>query len=106
MNETEFVFPLGVGGGGGDSKDPFGKMFDDTTIDIQTGELLGRYIAEERDSGRILRACYEELKLRAASEDDGTSAALAKDVRSLRESAEAVSEGLEELRREVSELRA
>ena len=36
-------------------------MFADKTIDIQTGALLGRYIAEERDSGRMLRACYEQL---------------------------------------------
>ena len=41
--------------------DPFGKLFEDTTIDIQTGTLLGRYIAEERDSGRMLEACYQEL---------------------------------------------
>jgi hypothetical protein len=37
-------------------------MFNDTNIDIQTGQLLGRYIAEERDSGRQLRQCYNLLK--------------------------------------------
>jgi hypothetical protein len=41
--------------------DVFSNFFDDTTIDIQTGALLGRYIAEERDSGRLLRSCYEQL---------------------------------------------
>ena len=37
--------------------DPFGKLFRDLTIDIQTGALLGRYIAEERDSARMLASC-------------------------------------------------
>jgi hypothetical protein len=41
--------------------DVFSKFFDDKTIDIQTGALLGRYIAEERDSGRMLRGCYDQL---------------------------------------------
>lgn len=44
----------------GDS-DVFDPMFGDKSIDIQTGALLGRYIAEERDSGRLFRACYEQL---------------------------------------------
>lgn len=42
-------------------KDPFGTFFDDTTIDIQTGALLGRYIAEDRDSARMLADCYGQL---------------------------------------------
>ena len=46
----------------GDKPDVFDSFFNDHTIDIQTGELLGRYIAEERDSGRLLRSCYEQLK--------------------------------------------
>jgi hypothetical protein len=37
-------------------------MFNDHSIDIATGTLLGRYIAEERDTGRMLRCCYEQLK--------------------------------------------
>lgn len=41
--------------------DVFTRMLSDTTIDIQTGTLLGRYIAEERDSGRLLAACYAHL---------------------------------------------
>jgi hypothetical protein len=35
-----------------DSGDAFAKFFSDNTIDPETGALLGRYIAEERDSGR------------------------------------------------------
>ena len=38
-------------------RDIFAGLFDDQTIDIQTGALLGRYIAEERDSGRMIAAC-------------------------------------------------
>ena len=42
-------------------RDIFTSFFDDTTMDIQTGALMGRYVAEERDSGRMLRGCYEVL---------------------------------------------
>jgi hypothetical protein len=44
-----------------DRPDIFSAMFADSTIDIQTGALLGRYIAEERDSGRMFAACYGQL---------------------------------------------
>ena len=46
----------------GDKPDIFDGFFRDHSIDIRTGELLGRYIAEERDSGRLLKSCYEQLK--------------------------------------------
>ena len=49
----------------GDKPDFFDGVFKDHSIDIKTGELLGRYIAEERDSGRLLKCCYDELKARA-----------------------------------------
>lgn len=45
----------------------FDDVFKDHSIDIRTGELLGRYIAEEFDSARLLRCCYEQLKARAAA---------------------------------------
>lgn len=41
--------------------DVFDSMFADKTIDPTTGAILGRYIAEERDSGRRLAAEYERL---------------------------------------------
>ena len=50
-----------------DKPDIFDGLFKDHSIDIRTGELLGRYIAEERDSARLLRSCYEQL---AAAGDD------------------------------------
>lgn len=51
--------------------DVFARFFEDKTIDIQTGALLGRYVCEERDSGRLLRSCYEQLK----AEANGSAAA-------------------------------
>lgn len=45
----------------GESRDPFGSFFNDTTIDPTTGALLGRFIAEERDSGRRLQAEYDRV---------------------------------------------
>jgi len=47
--------------GGGEQRDPFRGFFNDTSIDPETGALLGRYIAEERDSGRRLRAEYDRV---------------------------------------------
>jgi rubrerythrin len=40
----------------------FDNAFSDHSIDIRTGELLGRYIAEEHDTGRLFKSCYEQLK--------------------------------------------
>lgn len=49
---------LGKGPG---KTDVFDSMFEDKNIDPVTGGLLGRYIAEERDSGRLLAAEYDRL---------------------------------------------
>jgi len=43
------------------SADIFDRFFENKDIDPQTGGLLGRYIAEERDTGRRLAACYAAL---------------------------------------------
>ena len=45
----------------GDEADMFDNFFRDHSIDIRTGELLGRYIAEERDTLRLLQGCCAEL---------------------------------------------
>jgi hypothetical protein len=50
----------------GDKPDVFDGFFKDHSIDIATGELLGRYIAEERDTARLLHSCYEQLKQSAS----------------------------------------
>ena len=49
----------------GDKPDLFDGVFKDHSIDIATGGLLGRYIAEERDSARLLRQCCEQLQREA-----------------------------------------
>ena len=64
----------------GDKPDIFDDFFKDHSIDIRTGELLGRYIAEERDTGRLLRACYEQL-LAEAGRAPGSSATAPQDDR-------------------------
>jgi hypothetical protein len=50
----------------GREPDIFDGFFGDHSIDVQTGALLGRYLAEERDSARLLKACYEQLESAAA----------------------------------------
>jgi hypothetical protein len=64
MSDAQKIEKLQAGNGGNrteERKDPFRGFFNDTTIDPQTGELLGRYIAEERDSGRRLKAEYDRV---------------------------------------------
>ena len=48
-----------------------------TTRSTSDGQLLGRYIAEERDSGRLLRSCYNLLKEAAECEAPAPPAARA-----------------------------
>jgi hypothetical protein len=43
------------------SGDVFDNFFENKDLDPATGGLLGRYIAEERDSGRKFAACYAIL---------------------------------------------
>jgi hypothetical protein len=50
-----------------DRPDVFDGFFRDHTIDPITGGLLGRYIAEERDTNRLLRACWASLRGRATA---------------------------------------
>ncbi len=61
-SDAEKVEMLTGGTGSGEAaRDPFGGFFKDTSIDPETGSLLGRYIAEERDSGRRLRTEYARI---------------------------------------------
>ena len=41
--------------------DVFDRFFENKDFDPATGGLLGRYIAEERSSGRMFADCYEAL---------------------------------------------
>ena len=91
---------LGVGRPEGDGPDIFAGMFNDTTIDITTGQLLGRYIAEERDSGRLLRECYTQLKAAAECETPAASASSSQLV-ALDEKVDALCRAVDELRQIV-----
>jgi hypothetical protein len=61
MSDCEKFGTLGFDKDPGKGPDIFATFFDDTTMDVQTGELMGRYVAEERDTGRRLRACHAAL---------------------------------------------
>jgi rubrerythrin len=76
--------------------DIFDGFFADHSIDIRTGELLGRYIAEERDTLRLLQSCQRQLEARPpnqASDADRLAA--------LEDKIDAVCRGVEELRQIV-----
>jgi hypothetical protein len=86
----------------GDRPDIFDNFFRDHSIDIRTGELLGRYVAEERDSGRLLRRCYEQLKAAAKSGSDPRDDAVDGDrLAALEVKIDAVCRAVEELRQIV-----
>ena len=62
MGDCEKFERLGFSKDPGNGPDFFVRFFEDTTMDIQTGELMGRYVSEERDTGRRLRACYAQVR--------------------------------------------
>ncbi len=78
-----------------DEPDIFDSFFRDHTIDIQTGELLGRYIAEERDTLRLLQGCKAQLEGRA------NGSASADRLASLEDKLDTVCRAVEELRQIV-----
>jgi hypothetical protein len=85
--------------------DIFDKFFSDHSIDVQTGELLGRYIAEERDTGRRLRACY--LTVKAEHDAAGGSKKKSKkkrdkDMRRLENKVDALCSAVEQLQRSTA----
>ncbi len=73
LSDREKFEQMGFGQQEPDGDDVFAGMFRDTTIDIQTGALLGRYIAEERDTGRLLRGCYQALRAEERAEERAES---------------------------------
>jgi rubrerythrin len=88
----------------GDKPDIFDGFFRNHTIDIRTGELLGRYIAEERDSARLLRSCYEQLKQAERAAPGGSGADVddvADAVGTLEGKVDALCRSVEELRQIV-----
>jgi hypothetical protein len=81
----------------GDKPDIFDGLFKDHSIDIRTGELLGRYIAEERDSARLFRSCYEQL----VAAGNGAANATSESIQSLDAKVDALCRAVEELRQIV-----
>jgi len=97
-SDLEKFEALGVGRlDEGDGPDVFAGFFNDKTIDIQTGELLGRYISEERDSGRLLRHCHSLLKEAAGPTTGASSSSLA----GLEDKVESLCRAVEDLRQVV-----
>ena len=90
----------------GDEPDVFDGFFRDHSIDIKTGELLGRYVSEERDSARLLRACYDQLcEARGSSDgrksDTKATRAMAKQINALDTKVDSLCRAVEELRQIV-----
>jgi rubrerythrin len=81
-------------------RDILAGLFDDKTIDIRTGELLGRYLAEERDSARMLRGCYQVLRERA-----GKAAGGGRELRELHDRLDEICAAIGKLQQEVTALR-
>jgi rubrerythrin len=83
----------------GDYPDIFDDFFKNHSIDIRTGELLGRYIAEERDTARLLRSCYDQLV--AASKSTGAPVPAEESLASLEAKVDTLCRAVEELRQIV-----
>jgi len=89
---------LGYGTDRDSDQDPLARIFDDTTIDPQTGALLGRFIAEERDSERRLRAAWSRCR-EAASRPLGDEEQLLADIAQRIDRLSRTLEDLKQLRR-------
>ncbi|MDQ1395171.1 MAG: hypothetical protein QOG64_430 [Acidimicrobiaceae bacterium] len=82
--------------------DKFDNLFTDHSIDIRTAELLGRFIAEERDTTRLLRSCYDQLKAAGAPSSGSGSAAPSDDrLAALESKMDAVCRAVDDLRQVV-----
>jgi hypothetical protein len=57
------------------SRDVFDSFFENKDLDPVTGGLLGRYVAEERDSGRKFAECYGLLCAEANKADKAAAKA-------------------------------
>jgi hypothetical protein len=61
LHKMEF-FGYGDGGEYAGETDTYAALFEDRSMDIETSELLGRYVGEERDTSRRMRAAYKVLQ--------------------------------------------
>jgi hypothetical protein len=98
--DLEKMEKLGLGrlDAGEGKPDFFDGVFKDHSIDIRTGELLGRYIAEEHDTIRLLTGCHEVLQCQAAA---ASTTAPQADLSGLEQKVDALCRTVEELRQIV-----
>ena len=76
-DDVEKFEKLEIGLGGQEGEDKLLQLLADKNIDPHTGALLGRFIAEERDSDRLLQQAYQCAKgLGPAPEENVTLASL------------------------------
>lgn len=106
-SDLEKMEALGLAKQSESTTDVFDNFFGDHSIDIRTGELLGRYIAEERDSGRLLRGCYSCLRDAADAEAaaNGSAKADAKATRATARQLATLEGKVDTLTRAIEELR-
>jgi len=65
-SDLEKLEALGYGADWDQSRpDLFDDWFADHSIDPATGQLLGRFIAEERDTSRIMHGAWQDLSARS-----------------------------------------
>ena len=69
-DKKKFRKILNITPGAESRPDELDKLLADPTIDPVTGALLGRFICEERDSGRRLRACCAALDQPQPDDDE------------------------------------
>ncbi len=67
LTDCEKFEQLGFNRAPKERKDIFANFFNDITMDVKTGELMGRYVAEERDTGRKLLSCYAQISAQPAA---------------------------------------
>jgi rubrerythrin len=98
MGDLEKAEKMGITKYLGDGLTYFDTVFADHSIDIRTGELLGRYIAEEHDTIRLLTGCHEVLQCQAAA---ASTTAPQADLSGLEQKVDALCRTVEELRQIV-----
>ncbi len=91
MSDLEKIEKLGLG----QPLHLFDNVFLDHSIDVQTGELLGRYIAEEHDTNRLIRSCCAQLQARRDGNGGGE---VADQLATLGDRVDTLCQAVEELR--------
>jgi hypothetical protein len=91
VSDLEKMEKLGLG----EPLNLFDKVFTDHSIDVRTGELLGRYIAEEHDTNRLFQACHAQLSATGGAE---APSGVSEQLTSLSDRIDGLCHSIEELR--------